>query len=63
MAMNRRRNEAEQHKKKLILAIAVLSVILAVCIGLCIYMESTRVAPSVTVEAGAESVAPGAFQG
>lgn len=63
MAMNRRRNEAEQHKKKLILAVAVLSVILAVCIGLCIYMESNRVAPSVTVEAGAESVAPGAFQG
>lgn len=61
--MNRRRNAAQQRRKKLIAATALLSVILAVCIGLCIYMESTRVAPSITVEAGAASVVPSAFQG
>ena len=61
--MNRRAYAARQTRKNLITAIAVLSVILVACIGLCIYLENSRIASSVTVEVGTQSLDPKQFLG
>lgn len=57
---NRKRGK---QRKNLITAIVALVAVLALCIGLCVYLETARVAPDATVEVGTQSVDPKIFLG